>query len=409
MTKTANSYDVVVVGGGPSGSQVAYKLAEMGHSVGVIERKENFSNDVCCTGLVSYECVNKYSIPENVIYRWANSARLFTPSGKSIYIQRDEPQVAILNRPAFNQLWAKKAQKAGAEYLFGYNLKGIIRQKDKITAELFPKLEASTLQGKVFVIATGFGTRLLDNLGLGGAGDFVMGAQAEVETKDITEVEVYFGREIAPGFFAWLVPTSPGKALVGLLTRRNSPFYLKKLLASLVTEGKIVSAEVKPIYGGVPLKPLPHTHTDNLLVVGTAAGQVKPITGGGIYFGLICADLAANILHNAFETGNLSANGLAGYERSWRKKLARELTTGYWARKAYEMMSDRQVNRVFGLLESTGIIEELCQSKELSFDWHADVIRKVMGQKLFARAVNSIRGPFYRKKKIINTMKKRQI
>jgi flavin-dependent dehydrogenase len=151
-------------------------------------------------------------------------------------------------------------------------------------------------------------------------------------------------------------------------------------------------------FGGVSLKPLPHTRSDNLLVVGTAAGQVKPITGGGIYFGLICADMAASILKRAFDMGNLTAHGLAGYERAWRRKLARELRNGYWARKAYELLSDRQVSRVFGLLESTGIIEDVRQSEELGFDWHADVVAKLMGQKLLAGAISSITGSFKREK-----------
>ena len=398
MARTIDSYDVIVVGGGPSGSQVAYKLAGMGYIVGVLERKATLSGDVCCTGLVSRECVDKYAIPEIVIYRWVNGARLFIPSGKPIRIQRDEPQVAVLNRAVFNQIWAQRAQKAGAEYHFGCNLKGIVREHGKVTAEISRRGEILTIQSRAIVIATGFGTQLLDNLGLGGAGDFVMGAQAEVNVKDIDEVEVYFGKETAPSFFGWLVPTVPGKGLVGLLARRNTPFYLRKLLASLVEASKIVSADVKMTYGGVPLRPLPHTYSDNLLVVGTAAGQVKPITGGGIYFGLICADIAANTLNHVLETGNLSAGVMVGYERAWRRKLGRELTSGYWARRAYEMLNDRQVNRVFGLLESTGIIEELRQSEELSFDWHADVIAKVMGQKLFAKAINSVRKSFKRKK-----------
>ncbi len=397
MARKIDSYDVIVVGGGPSGSQVAYKLAGMGYIVGVVEKKATLNGDVCCTGLVSRECVDKFSIPEGVIHRWVSGAKLYPPSGKPVQVQRDTPQVAVLNRSAFNQIWAQRAKKAGVEYRFGCNLKGIIREKGKVTAEVSCRGQTLTLQGRAIVIATGFGTPLLDNLGLGAAGDFVMGAQAVVET-DIPEVEVYFGNQVAPGFFGWLVPTSPGKGLVGLLARRDNPFYLRKLLASLAAAGKIASTDVKMTYGGVPLKPLPHTRGDNLLVVGTAAGQVKPITGGGIYFGLICADIAANTLNRALVADNLSAHALAGYERAWRRKLARELRNGYWGRKAYEMLNDRQVSRVFGLLESTGIIEELRRSEDLSFDWHADVIARVMGQKLLAKTFNSITVPFSRHK-----------
>ena len=398
MTRKIDSYDVIIVGGGPSGSQAAYKLAGMGYIVAVVERKAALNGNVCCTGLVSRECVDKYSIPESVIYHWANSAVLFPPYGKPIRIQRETPQVAVLNRAAFNQIWAQRARKAGVEYHFGCNLKGIVREKRQVTAEVSRHGEVFTLQSRAIVIATGFGTQLLDNLGLGGAGDFVMGAQVEVESKDINEVEVYFGKEVAPGFFAWLVPTSPGKALVGLLARRDNAFYLRKLLDSLCADGKIISAEVKISFGGVSLRPLPRTHSDNVLAVGTAAGQVKPITGGGIYFGLICADVAANTLKHAFETGNLTAHGLAGYERAWRRKLAGELRSGYWARKVYEMLSDRQVSRIFGLLESTGILAELQQSEELGFDWHADVIARIMRHKLLAGAISSIGGSFKREK-----------
>ncbi|MCX6003771.1 MAG: NAD(P)/FAD-dependent oxidoreductase [Chloroflexi bacterium] len=394
MTGKTDSYDVIIIGAGPAGSQIAYKLAGMGHSVGVVERKESLKGAVCCTGLVSWECVDEFSIPENVIYRWVNSAKLFLPSGKPIQIWRDVPQVAVLNRSAFNQAWAERAQKVGAEYLFSSDVRGIERGQNKTKIIASQRGEMITLQSRVVVVTTGFGSHLLGELDLGGVGDFVMGAQTEVETKNIDEIEVYFGNEIAPAFFAWLVPTLPGKALVGLLSRYNPPAYLRKLLASLSAEGKLSSADVKLTYGGVPLKPLPHTHDDSLLVVGTAAGQVKPITGGGIYFGLMCADIAVNTLHRALETDNLSASGLAGYERTWRRKLGRELTTGYWARKVYEMLGDRQVDRFFRLLESRGMIDELRQAKELSFDWHAGIIARVMGQKLFARAASSIKKPF---------------
>lgn len=402
MTDTASCYDVLVIGAGPSGSRVACKLAEMRHRVGVLERKENLEDPVCCTGLVSRECVEQFSIPADVIYRWTNSATIFSPSGKPIRIHRDTPQVAVLNRKAFNQLCAVSAQRAGADFIFNCDVRDIEHGRGQAKVSILRHGEVNHLQSKAIVVTTGFGSPLINGLGLGSAGDFVIGAQAEVEMRDIDEVEVFFGSEIAPSFFAWLVPTSEAKALVGLLSRNNARFYLEKLLASLVAKGKITQADGRPTYKGILLQPLPHTHNNNLMVVGTAAGQVKPITGGGIYFGLLCADIAAETLHEALSIDNISDTILAGYENRWRKKIGHEVSVGYWARKIYEKLSDKQIDKVFSLLETTGMVEELCQAKEFTFDWHANVITKVMGRKIFTRAVNSILPTFNSKKTLLS-------
>ena len=99
-----------------------------------------------------------------------------------------------------------------------------------------------------------------------------------------------------------MVPTASGRARVGLLSRRNPGLYLSKLLASLLAQGKLASSEAEPSYGGIPLKPLPRIYGERLLVARDAAGQVKPTTGGGIYFGLLCADMAADTLHQALQS-----------------------------------------------------------------------------------------------------------
>ena len=72
---------MVVIGGGPIGSRVAYQLAGMGYGVAVVEQKEGLGGAVCCTGIISRECVDSFAIDESIIFRWVNSARLFSPSG----------------------------------------------------------------------------------------------------------------------------------------------------------------------------------------------------------------------------------------------------------------------------------------------------------------------------------------
>ena len=392
-------YDVVVIGGGPVGSQVAFRLAGMGYGVVVAERKERLEEPVCCTGIISRECVRAFDIDEAVIYRWTNSARLFSPSGKLLRVYRQEPQAAIVNRPALNLVLATRARDRGAEYITGCRVSGIEFGQNDVKVEVVHQGERVNLEARSVVITGGFNPGLVAEAGLGRFADSVMGAQAEVGTTGVDEVEVYCGGEVAHSFFAWLVPTSPDRALVGLLSRRTPGHYLEKLITSLVAEGKITPADVDLSYGGVPLKPLSRTYGNRMLVVGTAAGQVKPTTGGGIYFGLLAADIAANTLEQALKADTLSARYLAGYQRTWKRKLGRELRRGYRARKIYEMLNDRQIDKIFDLIISSGITEELAQAEDLSFDWHGQVISRALTHGVFLKAVRAIKIPFLMKKR----------
>ena len=375
------------------GSYVGYKLATMGHQVLVIEQKQIIGEQVCCTGIISQECVSSFAIDSKVILSQANSAQLFSPSSRLISLRRQEPQAYIIDRTAFDMSMATQAQDKGAEYLLGSPARNIDIGDDRVRIEMVRHNKELNLEAKVVVIAAGFGANLTDRFGVGKASDFVMGAQAEVRTIGADEVEVYFGHQIAPGFFAWLVPTSPETALVGLLSRRSPDLYLNNLLTSLLTQKKIASTSVEVSYGGIPLKPLSRTYGDRLIVVGDAAGQVKPTTGGGIYYGLLCADIAAKTLHQALESDDLSAKSLAKYERLWKKKLGRELKIDYYARKVYEQLNDWQIDRVFDIILSNGIDEALLKTEDLSFDWHSMVVLKLMKHAAVSKALGIMKLP----------------
>ena len=110
-------YDVIVIGGGPVGSRVAYRLAGMGYGVMVLERKETLGGQVCCTGIIGQECVRSFAIGESVILRRANSAGLFAPSGSWLRLWREETQACIVDRGAFDLDMANRAQDKGAQYI----------------------------------------------------------------------------------------------------------------------------------------------------------------------------------------------------------------------------------------------------------------------------------------------------
>jgi len=386
---------VVVIGGGLVGSYMAGKLAGVGYEVAVLEQHKQWREEVCCTGIVSQECIKTFAIDNSLVLRQLNSARLFSPSGKLIRLWCEEPQASVLDRAAFDRAMASRAQAQGADYRLDSLATDLEVRDSGVIVRATCQGERVGLEARAVVIATGFGSKFTDGLGLGKVGDFAVGAQAEVEvTAGVDEVEVYFGREIAPGFFAWLVPTSPRRALVGLLVRRNPGLYLKRLMLNLLNQGKVVSAEVELIYGGIPLKSLPRTYGKRLIAVGNAAGQVKPTTGGGIYFGLLSAEIAANALYRGLVTDNLSTRGLADYERGWRKKLGRELEIEYYARKFYERLSDQRIDRLFDIIKSNGIDEALLEAKDLSFDWHGKAVLQLVEHRAISKALEMMKLPF---------------
>jgi geranylgeranyl reductase family protein len=375
----------MIVGAGPIGSYIAYRLVKLGYKVCVFERRARIGEATCCTGIIGKECFERFPIVNNGVLIQASSAKFFSPSGKCLRLSKDTVQAYIVDRAGFDRALAQKAQEQGADYRLSARVHNINSRDNCVRVTVEHKSEAMDFEGRMAVISSGFGTSLPQRLGLGKIADFILGAQAEVNVRGLNEVEVYLGQGIAPGFFGWLVPTSAGKALAGLLSRRSPGSYLKNLLSILLAQGKITSTETKITHGGIPLSPLPKTYRDRVVVVGDAAGQVKPTTGGGIYYGLLCADIAAEVIDGALRSDDFSAKRMSYYERDWKRKLSRELQIGYWARKTYEGLDDRQIENIFDIIQASNIHEDILQSPDFSFDWHGDSILRALKNKPLAR------------------------
>jgi len=341
----------------------------------VFEEHETIGEPVRCTGIIGAECLERFPFFEGAVLRDINSARLFSPSGSEIRLWRDRVQAYLVDRATFDQVIAQKAERSGAHYLLGSRVKGIAALDDGV------RMETESLENysaKAAVIASGFGSDLPQKVGLGRVGDLVAGAQAEVGIDGQSEIELYFDQDLAPGFFAWFVPASPRRALAGLFSRKTPGENLRVLLVSLFHQGKIASPEAKITHRGIPLRPLAKTYRERMLVVGDAAGQVKPTTGGGVYYSLLCAEAAADTLNQALSTGDFSESLFSGYEQAWREMIGRELRIGYLARRLYSTLTNRQIDHLFDIIKTRDIHERLLQSAELSFEWHSDAILEAL-------------------------------
>jgi geranylgeranyl reductase family protein len=370
--------DVAVIGAGPAGSHCAYLLSKQGHRVLVLEKKPRAGMKQSCTGIIGRECLQLLSHRTIDVVGKFSSAIFFSPSGKSLRVEKTIPQAYAVDREIFDNQLVRSAREAGAEYSFNTPVERIEIAPEKARLVVEKEGGESRLDARAVVIACGFGSRLPEMVGLGQIRTFALGCQTEISACNLSEVEVYFGRNIAPGFFAWLVPLCDGRARIGLLSKSNSTSLIHNFWNTIRSRSRLSSTPGKIYYDTVPIKPLSRTYAERVVVVGDAAGQVKPTTCGGIYYSLICATEAANCINEAIEKDDFSAKQMSKYQKEWQKKLKTELKAGYMARRIFQKLTDRQIDQIFDIVLSNGIREALLSAEDFSFDWHGRLILKAL-------------------------------
>ncbi len=365
--------DVIIVGAGPAGNNAALLLTQNGYKVTVIDFRYDIGNKPC-TGIVGKECASKFPIPPDHIYREAQTATFIAPNGSELHIDTGTPQAYIIDRAKYVASFAQNAQYAGASYKLGERVRKVSVEGDTVQVTT----DSQTYTSKSVILASGFGSPVVRNIGLGGVSDYVSGIQIQVKVGNLENLRVYLGEQNAPGFFSWAVPTRPEEALVGLMTRKHSKEHLQSFLESLQNQNIVKNVIGQPVTWGIPLRPLKQTYSERILVIGDAAGQVKPTTGGGIYYALMASSIAAKVLSAALRNDDLSAKSLSPYERQWKQLLSAELESGYSARRLYEYLNDRQINSIMKHAKTKRFTDQIIYSEDLAFDWHSNLIMKMI-------------------------------
>jgi len=366
------SVDVLVVGGGPAGLYAAQQIASRGHSVVVCEEHNAVGCPVHCTGVLATDSFNDLDLPAAVKLNALTAARFVSPSGLVVDYQTPSALATVIDRVAFDASLAARAKEAGAEMRVGARVSSIEPQADGVTVIAGD----SCIHARLVVLACGASYGFQRRLGLGLPIAHLHTAQRELPATTVGDVELHFGRAVAPDGFAWVVPVvrpDGTYARVGAMASDDAIGAYTRMLARVAESWGVRVDGVAPRQKVLPLGEIPRTYADRLLVVGDAAGLVKPTTGGGIHYGILSAGLAADVADEALRRDRLDASALARYETTWRHHLGDELETQHALRRVVTALDDAEVDSLFDLAQTDGIMPLV--RKTAQFNQHRHLIR----------------------------------
>jgi len=368
--------DICVIGGGPVGCVAASHLAAAGLRVAVCEEHAQIGVPVDCSGVIGTEAFDELQLPRETIRDRLQDLEFVSPSGKRLGFHPGRTLAYIVDRAAFDAALAARASAAGGVIWTNTRVTHLEPATDGVRVRVERCGEPMSVVARAVVLAGGPRYRFQQQLGMGRPRSYLKTLQAEVVGVSNGLPQIFLGSSVAPGSFAWWLPvkTPDGYlAKIGISTTGDAQHAFQEFVNRLRWQGYVREThEIVPRAWMIPIAPLPRTFTDRVLAVGDAAGQTKPTTGGGLYYGPLCAILAAEVLVEGFRRGDMSSRVLVKYEQRWQKALGRELATARRFRRLFEQLADADIDDLFGLASQDGLVPYLEQ--EANFDWHRRTI-----------------------------------
>lgn len=359
-------YDIVVVGGGPAGARVAARAARGGARVLILEEHAMAGEPLQCAGIVSTRVseLTEFDVP---VIKKMRTATLFPPDGHPFTITASDVRAHIIDRSEYDRRALKHAEDNGAEVWLSARCTKARASNGMAETTVKKNGQTIRLRSRLVIGADGPNSMVRESIGCSTPVEKLYGVQVHIPgdlLPDKSEhVELHIGSEVAPGFFAWIIP-SGDHFRVGLCTNRSPKKYLQRFVSSLGLEyddGWNVQA------GTIPLAYLDKTYGHHTLLVGDAACQVKPLSGGGLYTSIICADICADVALDALDSNRTDEKSLSRYQGLWSAEIGREIRRGLVMRKAYLQMTDRQLNEIVNIFRSDRLRSVLVTLGDIDF------------------------------------------
>ena len=370
--------DIVVIGGGPSGLIAARTAAEKGKDVVLYESKDQIGVHEHCAGLLSIDGLEQLQLshlpPEVVQNAQVKGTIIFSPSGQTLFVSKKEPTALVVNRARFNQFLFQEALDKGVSVETSSRIMAIHRENNSIVLKMGKKAPSQGVKCNITILAEGRFPRLNKqvNLPVPSRKSIVFSSMYVMKNlRDIDPefVEVYQDQKYAPGFFAWIIPLNDRIAKVGLASNTvpSSDFLNSFIKNHPIAKKKLENAVIdKRMSGAIPLGSyIRKTYADNVLVIGDAAGQTKPTTGGGVIFGGIAAQIAGKVASDAVTAEKYTSQYLSEYQKLWKKELKQNLKVMKLIRSYINSLSTKDLDRLFILLNKPRIRNKISESGDI--------------------------------------------
>jgi geranylgeranyl reductase family protein len=330
-------YDVIVVGAGPAGLY-STRLIEKEFRVLVIEEDKEIGKPVQCSGLISRNLDRFIEIDHDFVENDIKGAMIH--SGKNKIMMEKPGNVAmVIDRGKLDSFLAKGLE---SEIMLGSRVGSIDIRKDHVSVTV----DNNEFRSKMLLGCDGPNSIVRNHFGIK-PHEILKGLIAITKEEDKSDfVEIWLDKGLVPDGFMWKIPR--GKSIEYGMVSNNSSFQDIENFFKLNPDSYEKRAGIIPIG-------LQKTYFPRTLLVGDAASQVKPWSGGGVVYGMTCARIASGVMKTAFERGDFSEGFLKRYEDEWKKEIGRNITFGLMFREFYKDLDQKGVERFIEKLRDRDI------------------------------------------------------
>lgn len=390
-----SDYDAVIVGAGPVGSTIAYYLASNGLNVTLIEKKKRIGYPLQCAGILSRHIFDFNSLPDEVILNTVTGAFLHTQN-HTLKVKKEEPVAYIIDRIAYDEYLLKRAIDAGAKLI---NQKAVSFDVENGITYLS---NDEQLNSKVIIGCDGYNSKLSETIGNNQSNFTASQMLVKIPDEDMSQfrksnepindsVDTYLIDDILPGFL-WIIPVNNSQYRIGLFSNHTHK-QQDKILTDFLNMN--FTFEICEKYKGfIPIFDDKNRMVENRAVLlGDAAGQIKPTSGGGLLIAFDACKIASEYITKAISEDDLSI--LYDYQKEFNKKYQKEFNYQFKVQKTLNLLSDEDLDYFFLKLRENDCEELISQYGDM--DTQSTLVKEFIKRGLIFKII-----PTFLFKKVIN-------